>query len=103
MVKYSSTRLDSIFQALSHPVRRNILTSLLEKEHTVSELAQPYNISLPAITKHLHILENSKLIVRKKQGRTYILRINTKPLLGIKEWLIVYEILWTKLLQSAEI
>ena len=102
MVKYSSTRLDSIFHALSHPVRRNILSSLLKEPRNVSQLAKPFNISFPAITKHLHILEDSTLIIRRKQGRSYILSINTKPLLQIKKWLLDFETVWIQLLQSSE-
>lgn len=101
MVKYNPTELDNIFNALSHEVRRDILQKLIEKPCTVMELAKPFHISGPAITKHLHVLERSQLILRKKEGRMYILKINAKPLLEVKEWLIFYERFWIQQLKSS--
>lgn len=101
MVKYNSTQLDTVFYVLSHPVRRSILKALLEKPYTVGNLAKPFNISLPAITKHLHVLERANLIVREKEGREYIISINSDPLLEVKEWLMLYEVFWIELLKSS--
>ena len=95
MVKYSRES-DSVFDAVSHEIRRKILIRLLEKPATVMELAHPFDVSLPAITKHLHILEKANLIIRRKEGRTYVLSLHSKPLLQIKRWLLFYEQAWIK-------
>ena len=101
MVKYNPTTIDEIFNALSHQVRREIFQKLLEKACNVTELAEPFDISLPAITKHLHILERANLISREKQGRKYVLTINSRPLLEVKKWLILYEKFWIDKLESS--
>ena len=100
MVKYDNNNLDMVLNALSHEIRRKIIERLLKGTLTVTELAQPFTVSLPAITKHLNILEEAQLISRKKDGRKYIVSLNTKPLLELKKWFILYELHWIRLLST---
>lgn len=100
MVKYKELPMDDVFNAISHEVRRTILKTLLQKSATVSELAKPHTMSLPAITKHLHVLERAQLIKRKRLGRTYVLTLNSRPLLEVKKWLILYETFWVDILEK---
>ena len=85
MVKYRT--LDGTFGALADPTRRGIIMHLVEGEASVSELAKPYGISMPAISKHLNVLEEAGLIFRSKRGRIYYCRLATAPLKEIDTWL----------------
>jgi DNA-binding transcriptional ArsR family regulator len=69
MVNHNQRHLDLAFGALAHPIRRGILARLSAGEASVAELAKPYNVSAPAISKHMRILEDAGLLSRKKQGR----------------------------------
>lgn len=100
MVKYPVSNTDAVFHALSHEVRRTILRRLLSGPATVSELTEPFHISFPAITKHLDVLEKSKLIFRRKQGRQILITLNSGPLLEVKKWLSDYENFWVRQLES---
>lgn len=80
MVEYEHQSLDKIFQALSDPTRRSMLKQLAEMEYTVSELAVYYDMSLAAVSKHLKVLEDAGLIVKRKDGRFYHCRMNFEPL-----------------------
>ena len=71
MVNYSQRQLDLAFGALAHPIRRGILARLSTGEATVAELAKPYKVSAPAISKHLRILERAKLLSWRKHGREH--------------------------------
>ena len=94
MVKYSAA-LDGVFAALSHPARRAIL-SRLERETTcsVTDLAQPLAMKLPAMLKHLDVLANARLIRRSKLGRTVTVRLAPRPLREATTWLHRYERFW---------
>jgi DNA-binding transcriptional ArsR family regulator len=85
MVNYSS--LDSTFAALADPTRRAILSRLALGEANVSELAEPFSISLPAISKHLRVLEDAGLLVRRKEGRTHHCSLRADPLGDAVEWI----------------
>jgi DNA-binding transcriptional ArsR family regulator len=85
VVKYRT--LDGTFGALSDSTRRGIILRLAEGEASVSELAKPYGISLPAISKHLRVLEEAGLIFRRREGRTHYCRLATTPLGEIDTWL----------------
>jgi DNA-binding transcriptional ArsR family regulator len=80
MVKYSSSRLDHVLKALADPTRRGMLSRLAQKELTVGELAEPYEMSLAAISKHLKVLELADFIRRTKDGRTFRCTANLEPL-----------------------
>lgn len=86
--------LDDVFSALSDPTRRAILERLALGELSISELAFPFRISLPAISKHLRVLEEAGLIVRRKQGRTYYCSLQAAPMREATDWLDRYRRFW---------
>lgn len=92
--------LDATFSALADPNRRAILELLVNRKMSVTELASPFNISLPAISKHLRILESANLITRERRGRVHQLQINAQPLRPVAVWIAQYMPLWEKQLDS---
>lgn len=94
MVKYNGHSLDAIFSALSDPTRRAILGRLAEGEVTVGELAEPFDMSLPAISKHLRVLERAGLLIREKDGRIRRCHLNPEPLKEAAEWINHYRQFW---------
>ncbi|WP_426438048.1 ArsR/SmtB family transcription factor [Bradyrhizobium genosp. P] len=96
MVKYQNEALDRTFAALSDPTRRALLARLGEQESlSVSELAQPFAISLPAIMKHLDVLSDAGLIAREKTGRTVACRLTARPMEQAMNWLNHYAQFWS--------
>ena len=102
MVEQQIAALDSIFHALGDATRRRMLRELAKNERTVGELAQPFDISLAAASKHIKALENAGLIQREVRGRTHLCRLNPAPLAGAHEWLSFYEQFWTHRLDVLE-
>ncbi len=100
MVKYRADELDSTFSALSDPTRRAILARLAEGEAQVTELAEPFGMSLPAVSKHLKVLENANLIRRHKDGRIHRFTVNPKPIGTAKTWIETYQRFWEQQLDS---
>ncbi|MGG5823210.1 ArsR/SmtB family transcription factor [Falsiroseomonas sp. HW251] len=97
MVKYSEPALDRVFAALSDPTRRAILARLSEQQTaSVSELAAPLPISLPAVMKHLDVLEGAGLVARHKTGRTVACRLTAAPMEDAMAWLTRYQRFWTE-------
>ena len=94
MVRNSSSSLDTTFSALSDPTRRAILRRLANGERMVTELAEPFHISLPAISKHLRVLEKAGLLAQKKDGRIHRCRIVVRPLRDASEWIAHYRRFW---------
>jgi DNA-binding transcriptional ArsR family regulator len=91
MVYYQKTDLDRTFAALADPTRRALLARLSEsKSLTVSELAAPVQMSLPAVMKHLDVLSDAGLVARKKTGRTVACRLIAEPMRGAEAWLSRY-------------
>ena len=96
MVKYYEETLDRTFAALSDPTRRALLARLGNRESlSVSELAQPFSMSLPAIMKHLDVLSDAGLIAREKTGRTVACRLTAQPMEQAMEWLNRYQRFWS--------
>jgi DNA-binding transcriptional ArsR family regulator len=96
MVKHNEAVLDRTFAALSDPTRRALLARLGERESlSVSELAQPFTMSLPAIMKHLDVLSDAGLIAREKTGRTVACRLTARPMEQAMDWLNRYQRFWT--------
>jgi DNA-binding transcriptional ArsR family regulator len=87
-------RLDLTFAALADPTRRAILAQLAAGEATVGELAEPFAISLPAVSRHLKVLEQASLILRRREGQTRRCRLNATPLNDAAEWLAFYRQFW---------
>jgi len=96
MVNYRTPDLDRVFGTLSDPTRRAILARLAQEESvTISALAEPFSIKLPAVMKHLDVLSDAGLISRSKRGRTVSVRLSPAPLRGATEWLRHYERFWS--------
>ncbi|MEO8167144.1 MAG: metalloregulator ArsR/SmtB family transcription factor [bacterium] len=94
MVKRSSNLLDSVFAALADPTRRAILEDLARERLTVTELAEPHDMSLPAVSKHLRVLEDAGLIVREIDGRVHRLELDSRPMKAALAWLEHYRKFW---------
>ena len=97
MVKYQDEALDRTFAALSDPTRRALLARLVEQDGlSVSQLAEPFSMSLPAVMKHLDVLSDAGLIAREKTGRTVACRLTAQPMEQAMEWLNRYARFWTE-------
>jgi DNA-binding transcriptional ArsR family regulator len=90
----SADRLSTVFSALADPTRRAILARLSSGELSVKELSKPFDISGPAITKHLKVLENAGLISRGRDAQWRPCRIDAKPLKEISDWVEHYRVFW---------
>ncbi|MEO6847653.1 MAG: metalloregulator ArsR/SmtB family transcription factor [Chthoniobacterales bacterium] len=94
MVKHLNRRLDLVFSALSDPTRRHMLELLSQNEYTVTELASPFAMSLPAVSKHLRVLEKAGLIRRKRDGRIHRVRLESNPMREAVGWIEQYRKFW---------
>jgi len=92
--------LDAIFQALADPTRRSILSSLSDEGKTVSEIADPFDMSLAAVSKHIKVLERAELVQRERQGSFQLIRINPGPMQQAHRWLSHYEQFWSERLDA---
>jgi DNA-binding transcriptional ArsR family regulator len=102
MVNNSTAQLDRVFGALADPTRRAILERLTRGDETVTALAAPFSSSLPAISKHLGVLENAGLIVRQTAGRRRICRVEPAALDVAAEWMAYYRRFWTARIDALE-
>jgi DNA-binding transcriptional ArsR family regulator len=102
MVELQTPQLDAVFHALGDATRRKMLRDLAEGERTVSQLAEPFAMSLAAASKHIKALENAGLIRREVRGRTHLCRLAPGPLAIAHEWLGFYERFWTERLDVLE-
>lgn len=96
MVNQNEESLNDIFHALANDTRRDMVRMMAMEERTVSELAEPFDMSLAAISKHIKVLERANLIERIISGRTHICRLKTESLSQATEWLNFYEKFWSK-------
>src|SRR4026209_335118 len=94
MVKYSSQVLDRTFAALADPTRRRILQHLAQGDRCVTDLARPHRMSLPAVSKHLRVLERAGLIQRRRCGRVHSLKLDAKPMKAAQQWIEEYRRFW---------
>jgi DNA-binding transcriptional ArsR family regulator len=102
MVELHEPTLDTVFHALGDGTRRSMLRALAAGEQTVSQLAEPYAISLAAASKHIKALEKAGLIRREVRGRMHMCRLEPGPLASVTEWLSFYERFWTDRLDVLE-
>jgi DNA-binding transcriptional ArsR family regulator len=102
MVISMSDRLSATFAALADPTRRAIIARLAMGETTVSELARPFDMSGPAISKHLKVLENAGLITRGREAQWRPCRIEPKALKTVDDWLERYRQFWEERLDRLE-
>jgi DNA-binding transcriptional ArsR family regulator len=91
---FSAPQLDAIFAALADPTRRAILSRLASGEASVNELAEPFDMSQPAISKHLKVLESAGLVSRGQDAQRRPRRLEAKPLAVASEWLERYRKYW---------
>ena len=97
MVNYKNATLDRTFAALADPTRRALLARLEEEDGlSVSELAKPFAMSLPAVMKHLDVLSDAGLIRRSKTGRTVACRLEAQPMQEALAWLERYARFWNR-------
>ena len=101
-MRQASSALDRTFSALSDPTRRAILSRLAGGESSVGELAAPFNMSLPAVSKHLRVLENAGLLRRKKDGRVRRCRLNPEAMKEASDWIAFYRRFWEAQFDSLE-
>ncbi len=94
MVKYSPRLLDRTFAALADPTRRQILEQLAHGDRCVTDLARPHRMSLPAVSKHLRVLERAGLIRRRRCGRVHQLKLEAKPMRDAQKWIEEYRRFW---------
>ena len=103
MVKCSSRILDDTFSALADPTRRRILEDLAGGgDRCVTDLARPYSMSLPAVSKHLRVLERAGLIRRRRCGRVHSLKLEAEPMKQAAEWIEEYRRFWEASLDRLE-
>jgi DNA-binding transcriptional ArsR family regulator len=102
MVNNTTRSLDLVFSALSDATRRQMLRTLARGDRRVSELAKPHDISLPAISKHLDVLERAGLIRRRREGRAQYVQLRTGRLRRASRWIGFYERFWSTHLDDLE-
>ncbi|OGT81549.1 MAG: hypothetical protein A3H91_10780 [Gammaproteobacteria bacterium RIFCSPLOWO2_02_FULL_61_13] len=102
MVNYNQHQLDLVFGALAHPIRRGILARLSTGEATIAELARPFKVSAPAITRHMRILEEAGLLSRTRQGREHHCRMEQQRLQEAGAWMERNRKFWNERLDALE-
>ncbi len=103
MVELQDASLNQTYAAIADPTRRAILIRLMQSEARVTELAEPFDISLNAVSKHLRVLERAQLIRRTIKGRDHYLSVNIEPLQEAAEWIETYQQFWEKRMDALEI
>jgi DNA-binding transcriptional ArsR family regulator len=99
----TSTQLDATFAALADPTRRAILARLSTGEASVTELAEPFDMSLPAISKHLKVLEKAGLISRSREAQWRPCKLEVEPLKEAADWIEQYRAIWEERFGNLEI
>ncbi|KOX09920.1 ArsR/SmtB family transcription factor [Micromonospora profundi] len=105
MAKYAGeggSVLDSVFQALADPTRRQVVERLTQGPATTSDLARPFDMALPSFTQHLHVLEQSGLVTSEKTGRVRTYRLAPQPLEHLDTWLAAQRARWTRRLDQLD-
>jgi len=102
MVKCKTPNLSPVFAALSDPIRRSMIERLSQQSMTIEKLSPTYTISLPAISKHLKVLEKADLIIRQKEGKRVRVILKKKTLKSAQEWFKHYEKFWNQQFDQLE-
>ena len=97
------SQLDRVFGALSDPTRRGILERLSRGETKVGALAAPFDVSQPAISKHLRVLERAGLIQRTRRGREHHIKVDPRPIEEARGWIATYARFWKQQFDEVEI
>jgi DNA-binding transcriptional ArsR family regulator len=90
----ATDQLSLVFGALADPIRRAILTRLADGDATVAELAAPFSVSQPAVSRHLKVLENAGLVSRTRRATARLSRLEAEPLREVTTWLARYQLFW---------
>jgi DNA-binding transcriptional ArsR family regulator len=98
----SSTTLDRTYAALAHPVRRGMLELLRDGELRVTQIAEPFDISLAAASKHVRVLESAGLVARRISGRDHILSFEPRPLAAASDWINASRSFWEARLDALD-
>ncbi|TDF35167.1 ArsR family transcriptional regulator [Alteromonadaceae bacterium M269] len=98
----NKNQLDLVFSALSDSTRRGMLAQLAQGEANISQLAKQYEMSQPAISKHLRVLDKAGLIQKKKKGREFIIRVNPEPIEEAQTWIGYYARFWKQQFDAVE-
>jgi DNA-binding transcriptional ArsR family regulator len=98
--KYNSATLNATFAALADPTRRKLLRRLSKGDQRVTQLAKPFSMSLPAVSKHLRVLEEAGLLKRRRQGREHHLELNSEPMREALCWIEQYRKFWEGSLEA---
>jgi DNA-binding transcriptional ArsR family regulator len=102
MVEQYPDGLDAIFHALADSTRRSMLRRLAEGEHTIGELAAPFQMTFAGASKHVKTLERAGLVHRTVQGRTHVCTLNPESMAEAFEWMRFYERFWSERLDALE-
>ena len=102
MMVTTEDQLDAVFGALADPTRRSILARLTQGEATVAELVAPFEMSQPAISRHLKVLERAGLITRTRRATARLSHLRAKPLQDATEWLTAYREFWEERYERLE-
>ena len=102
VVKYNTAQIDATFSALGDVTRREMLARLARGSTSVMELAKPFPISLPAVSKHLKVLEGAGLIIREKEGQVRRCHLKTESLKEVADWIGHYQKFWEGQLDNLE-
>jgi DNA-binding transcriptional ArsR family regulator len=102
MVKYKQRQLDALFSALSDATRRSMIERLSDTSLTASELAQAYRISFPAVSKHLKVLRQARIVTSVRRGRQHIFSINAGQLEQAREWMEHWAHYWNHQFDNLE-
>jgi DNA-binding transcriptional ArsR family regulator len=101
MVEYRPG-LDRTYRALANPVRRELLALLRAGQARVTDLAEPFDISLAAASKHLQVLENAGLVSRTVVGRDHLMALESQPLVEARDWIDSYRSFWESRIDALE-
>jgi len=100
MKSNSTKRVAGVFEAISHPVRREILEILKDGEMPAASLAEPFKMSFPAISQHLGVLKGAGLVNERREGRQRIYQLHPKPLREVHDWINEFEEFWSSKLDN---
>jgi DNA-binding transcriptional ArsR family regulator len=102
MVEYT-LNLDTIFNSLADPTRRDILEQVSRRSLTIGEIAQAYDLTFAAVSKHIKVLEKARLINKHKRGREHVVELTPQALAPAMEYLEMYRQMWERRLDALEI
>jgi DNA-binding transcriptional ArsR family regulator len=102
MVERHADLLDHTYGALAHPIRREMLALLKSAPRRVTHLAEPFEVSLAAASKHIGVLESAGLVSRSIHGRDHLLTLEPRPLIDARDWIETYRAYWESRLDALE-